>query len=102
MSYPTIKKVKIPNPCVGVCSTSTVASIYCVGCNRHYKDIIAWNAMDDGQKILAMKRATNHNTAKLMGLVDGDNIEYDEESIYNEVSRRLRKAFAETGPTESN
>ena len=97
MTYPWITDVKIENPCQGICSTSTVGSIYCVGCNRHYLDVIHWNQMDDGEKLRSMKVAAYHKTAKEMHLVDGDNIDYDQESIHREVERRLRETDTEAG-----
>ena len=41
---------KVRNPCRGICSTSTVGSIWCVGCGRYYKDVINWNAYDESQQ----------------------------------------------------
>jgi len=101
MTYPTIKAVNIPNPCIGICSTSTVGSMYCRGCHRYWKDVVAWNSMDDGEKIIAMKTAAYHRTALQMGLVDGDNLDYDQESIHHEVERRLRETAPEAGEAES-
>lgn len=100
MTYPWISKVNIPNPCQNICSTTTVASIYCRGCNRHWRDVVYWNRMDDAQKIKAMKVASYHRAAKEMGLVDGDNTEYDQESIHSQVERRLRETAPEAGETE--
>jgi predicted Fe-S protein YdhL (DUF1289 family) len=97
MTYPAIKAVRIFSPCRGICTTTTVGSIYCRGCHRYWKDVISWNAMDDGEKIMAMKRAAYHRSALQMGLVDGDNIDYDQESIHSEVERRLRETDPEAG-----
>ena len=66
---------KVKNPCRGVCSTSTVGSIWCVGCGRYYKDVINWNTYDESQKILAMKKATEHLEKKRLGEVT-DNQDY--------------------------
>jgi predicted Fe-S protein YdhL (DUF1289 family) len=67
--------LKIDNPCVGVCSTTTVGSIWCVGCGRHYKDVIGWNGFDTDQKILAMHRAVLHKARKERGETD-DHTDY--------------------------
>lgn len=74
-SLPAAESVKVDNPCVGICSTSTVGSIWCVGCNRYYKDVIAWNQYSVEEKILAMYRAVEHRKAKEKGFVD-DNRDY--------------------------
>lgn len=66
---PAAESLKVNNPCVGICSTSTVGSIWCVGCNRYYKDVIAWNAYSLEEKILAMHRACEHRKAKEKGFV---------------------------------
>jgi predicted Fe-S protein YdhL (DUF1289 family) len=52
-----------------------VGSIWCVGCGRYYKDVINWNAYDESNKILAMKRATEHQQKKRSGEVT-DNLDY--------------------------
>jgi len=54
---------------------STVGSIWCVGCGRYYKDVIDWNTYDESNKILAMKRATEHQQKKRNGEVT-DNLDY--------------------------
>jgi len=97
MTYPYPSEVIIRNPCRGNCSTTTVGSIYCVGCSRYWRDIVAWNAMDDAEKIRAMKVASYHQEAKKMGLVEGDNTDYDQASIHSEVERRLRETDPEAG-----
>lgn len=72
---PAAESLTVDNPCVGICSTSTVGSIFCVGCNRYYKDVIGWNAYSLDEKILAMMRAVEHRKAKEKGFVD-DNHDY--------------------------
>lgn len=72
---PTAESLTVNNPCVGICSTSTVGSVWCVGCNRYYKDVIAWNRYSVEEKILAMQRAVEHRKAKEKGFVD-DNRDY--------------------------
>lgn len=67
--------IDIDNPCVGICSTTTVGSIWCVGCARYYKDVIGWNGYDMNQKILAMHRAGLHKGKKDRGEVD-DHCDY--------------------------
>lgn len=66
---------KVNNPCVGICSTSTVGSIWCVGCGRYYKDVIGWNRYSESDKILAMQRVIEHRKAKKAGLVN-DHLDY--------------------------
>ena len=72
---PAAESLTVNNPCVGICSTSTVGSVWCVGCNRYYKDVIAWNRYSVEEKILAMQRAVEHRKAKEKGFVD-DNRDY--------------------------
>ena len=72
---PVAKSLTVNNPCIGVCSTSTIGSIFCAGCNRYYKDIIAWDRYSVDEKILAMQRAVEHRIAKKKGFVD-DNRDY--------------------------
>jgi len=67
---PLIKKVRIPTPCIGICSTSTISTTHCTGCHRHYLDIIDWNGLNNDRKILALIRAYRHETLKAEGLVD--------------------------------
>lgn len=67
--------LRVDNPCVGVCSTTTVGSIFCVGCHRHYKDVIGWNGYTLEQKIVAMGRAVDHRLKKQKGEVD-DHTDY--------------------------
>ena len=61
---------RVENPCVGVCSTTTVGSTWCQGCNRHYMDVIKWNTYTEDDKILAMMRAVTHRNLKERGVVD--------------------------------
>ena len=75
---PLTKPCRVRNPCIGVCSTSTVGSVFCVGCNRHYKDVIRWNSYTESQKIEAMWRAVKHRKLKAEGKVT-DNEDYKHE-----------------------
>jgi len=103
MSYYDIKEAKVPDPCQGkdtFCSSTTIGTIYCSTCGLHYKDVINWIEYDDEQKIIAWKAAAYHKTAKKMNLVEGDNWDYDQASIHQEIERRLREADAETGQAE--
>ena len=67
---PLKKPCRVKSPCVGVCSTSTVSSVWCCGCNRHYLDIIRWNQYTQTEKIEAMWRAVEHRKLKAEGKVD--------------------------------
>jgi len=67
---PLIKRVRIPTPCIGICSTSTIGCTHCTGCDRLYTDIISWNGMDNDNKIKALIRAHRHRELKAEGLVD--------------------------------
>jgi len=78
MTEPLTKPCRVANPCQGICSTSTVGSIFCVGCHRHYKDIIRWNTYTQSQKIEAMWRANQHRKLKAEGKVT-DNEDYKHE-----------------------
>lgn len=67
---PLVKEVRIPTPCIGICSTTTIGCTHCTGCNRLYTDVIEWNGLDNDHKILALIRAYWHEVLKAEGLVD--------------------------------
>lgn len=74
---PLTKKCRVKSPCIGVCSTSTVGSIWCCGCDRHYLDIIRWNSYSESDKIRAMWRAVEHRKLRAEGKVT-DHDEYSQ------------------------
>ena len=67
---PLIRECKVESPCIGVCSTSTIGTVWCVGCSRHYQDVIRWNQYSVDDKILAIYRAKNHEKLKSEGKAD--------------------------------
>jgi predicted Fe-S protein YdhL (DUF1289 family) len=83
MTEPLVKPCSsVAYPCIGVCSTSTIASVWCCGCNRHYKDVINWNQYSEEEKILAMWRAVNHRELKKQGKVDDhQDYKYEQEGF---------------------
>ena len=72
---PLVKEVRIPTPCIGICSTSTIGCQHCTGCSRLWSDVVAWNGLDNDNKIKALIRAYRHSVLKEEGLVD-DWIQY--------------------------
>jgi predicted Fe-S protein YdhL (DUF1289 family) len=77
---------RVRNPCRGICSTSTVGSIWCVGCGRYYKDVINWNSYDEEQKIRAMWRSSEHQRLKSQGQVN-DHTDYLDERTKEDMLR---------------
>ncbi len=48
---------QVKNPCVGICSATSLGDEYCVGCGRYWKDVRDWNGMTADQKLAALDRA---------------------------------------------
>jgi uncharacterized protein len=50
-------QMRVPTPCVGLCSTTYGDSV-CRGCKRFAHEIVDWNRYDESQKIAVMIRLT--------------------------------------------
>ena len=59
---PKINEQRPSSPCIGACSTS-FGSDWCVGCGRHYLEVVEWNYLSEERKEAIWLRITEEGTA---------------------------------------
>jgi len=42
-------------PCLGLCSTTNLGDLVCIGCKRKRQDVIDWNKYSDDKKRIIMR-----------------------------------------------
>lgn len=55
----------IKNPCLGICSTTSLGDVVCRGCKRYSFEVINWNRYDDAARASVLKRVESLN-AKIL------------------------------------
>lgn len=59
----------VDTPCIGICST-VYGDEVCLGCKRHYLEIIEWNSYDAGKKCSILRRLENDIVAVMRDEVE--------------------------------
>jgi len=57
------KPLKVKSPCIGYCSTSSLADPVCCGCYRNAEDVDMWNRYTEHEKVEALIRSYHNYKA---------------------------------------